>query len=231
MALHRFIAQFFKSRAYEDLLHNAEAFLRVSRRGRLLTDGGVVTKSSSSVVALNSADPNGIKTSFATSTSAVTLRSEDYDGAEVSGGELEVPRDVTITLASNAGSYNTDPIKISGVDAQGEAVQETVTPSGTDGGETLTSAHLYLGKVQVEIPGQQDTNGAFEIGVGTAVAINPPCDVLFVATAGTMVVGLTDDFGHTITLGTTENLSTLPYSVKSVHSITDAAGIRPVYFG
>lgn len=232
MALHRFIAQFLNPRLVEDLTHNREGFLRLSRRGRVLTDGGVITKSAEADVSLNSADPDGVKTSFATSTLAVTLRPEDYDGVVVSGsGKLNSARNITITLASNAGSYNTDPIKISGFDAQGQRVQETVTPSTEDGNETLTSIHMYVGDVLIEIPAQQDTNGAFEIGVGVAVSINPPCDALFIGTAGTVVVQLADDFGHTMSLVTGSNNETIPYSIKSVNSITDAGGIRPLYFG
>lgn len=228
MPLERFVAQRRANRGVEDIKEGESALLAIDEQGRALINGAI-RKSSPNLVALNSADPDGIKTSFATSTSEVTLRAADYDGDEVSSGLLQVARNVTLTLAANAGSYNTDPILIFGVDAQGRSVSETVTPSSEDGGETLSSVNVFVGEVTIKIPAQQDTSGAFEVGVGTAVSINPPCDSLFVATAGTMVVALVDDFDHTMTIGSSENNFTIPYAVKSVHGITDADGIRPVY--
>lgn len=202
--------------------------LSIDEQGRLLING-TIRSSAPALVALNSADPNGIKTSFSTVTATRTvLRAADYDGAEVSSGLLETARNVTITLSNTVGAFSTDPIKVSGLDAQGIPRAELLTPSSADGNETLATVNLFVGEVTIEIPAQADTDGSFQIGVGTAVAINPPSDGLFVETAGTMVVALADD-EHTITVGTPENNFTLPYAVKSVHSITTAAGIRPVY--
>lgn len=229
MSLQRFVAKRRDLRDAPEVKIGEPTLLATDEQGRLLVNGGA-RKSASSDIALNSADPDGILTSVATSTVETTFRPEDYDGAVVVSGQLDTPRNVTITLGANVGSYSTDPIKVSGLDAQGETVVEQLTPSSADGGETLETATLFLGAVTVVVPAQQDGSGTIEIGVGIAVSIDPPCDALFVATAGSMVVELVDDFGHTMTLGTPENFRTLPYAVKSIHSIDTADGIRPVYY-
>lgn len=146
-------------------------------------------------------DPNGIKASVATVASAQVYDADDFDGeaVAVSGTKwARLPRTITITRASNVGSYTTDDIVITGT-WRGTAVTETYTPADADGGDSFRGSQPFDTPPTVSIPAQVNTGGAFEIGVGDICS--PPEETFHAVTLradGQLNVyypgGLTDSF-------------------------------------
>lgn len=110
-------------------------------------------------------DADGIKTSFATVTSVVALAASDLNGAQIAtGGVLDLPRTVSITLGNNAGAYTpTTPIVVTGRRG-GSVVTASFAPTTADGNEVLHSTQLFDVITAVDIPAQADTDGSFTIG-------------------------------------------------------------------
>lgn len=135
---------------------------------------------------------NGVITSFATSASPVTKLPADMTGAAMVSGTgrfAKQPRSLTITLASSAGSYTTNPIVITG-QRDGTNVTESLTPSGTDGNETLRGTQIFSKITSIAFPAQGDANGHFTVGVQD-IGRNNPHDTftgIELAAAGTLNV-------------------------------------------
>lgn len=114
-------------------------------------------------------DPDGVKTSFSTSASPVSLDASDYDGALVAlTGTVwlkGLPRTVTISRTLFAGAYTTDPIVLTGF-WNGSQVTESLTPADTDGGDVIRGTQLWDRLPTIAIPAQANTSGAFTIGAG-----------------------------------------------------------------
>lgn len=107
----------------------------------------------------------GIKTSFATSTSASLLTVADFNGTGHTAGVLDLPRTITITLSNTAGAFNaTDAILVAGWRG-GFAVVESFLPATTAGNATLHGAQAFDTVISIAIPAQGSTGGAFTIGV------------------------------------------------------------------
>lgn len=119
------------------------------------------------VVDADLADPDGIKTSFASLTSSHTYTGAALNGA-LSGAEFSPPRVPTITLASSTGAYSTTAIVVNGTDKDGNAVSVSLTPTSANGGETLTGRgwERLAAIASVDFPAQASTAGSFTIGVG-----------------------------------------------------------------
>lgn len=110
---------------------------------------------------------NGIKTSFATSTSPQSLGAADYNGAAVANAGTnwaKLPRQVTISRSSSAASYTTTDIVLTGK-VNGESVTENLTPANANGGDTLASSYVWDLPPAIAIPAQANASGAFTIGV------------------------------------------------------------------
>lgn len=137
----------------------------------------------SSGVPINSARPvtfasaelavaNAIKTSFATSTSVVTLVPADLNGSGVSsstGHIARLPRSITITRSNNVGQFSTGAIVITGRYG-GKDVTETLTPGNANGNDTLRGTQAFDQILSIAIPAQGGTGGTFTIGVQDIVA-------------------------------------------------------------
>lgn len=108
---------------------------------------------------------NGIAT-VATTTGTQALTTANFTGSEIlTGGVLDLPRAVTVTLSSHAGSYTTNPIVITGT-RSGKTVTQSLTPSGANGNETLRGTQAFDKLTGIAIPAQNDALGQFSFGVG-----------------------------------------------------------------
>ncbi len=132
------------------------------------------SKSSHSFAVAELFDVDGIKTAFATSTSASQVLPAAMTGAAMVSGTgrfaKSVARTVTLTLAAQVGAYATDPITLT-YKRNGTTYTAAVTPPDADGGVTLrfadASGRIVLADelVSVDFPEQDDTDGSFQLGV------------------------------------------------------------------
>jgi hypothetical protein len=167
---------------------------------------GIPNNSASMTVTVASGamtDADGIKTSFATSTSAVVLTFADWNGAAISAvdGRITVPgkglgRTVTITRSNNTDQFSVAPFTIEGV--RGGSVRSvTLTPANNDGNDILQTEEGFDYVTRILIPIQGGTGGTFTIGVQDICApagarfgegFGSPTDALPIATAQVGVV-------------------------------------------
>ena len=116
------------------------------------------------VLASDLGDPDGLKTSFVTSASAVDVTS--FDGALASAA-LKTARPVTITTAAAVGAYNTtDAIAVTGTLGNGLSHTESVYLTEADGGETVKTIFPFATVTEVALPAMPTTGGALTIGYG-----------------------------------------------------------------
>jgi len=110
-------------------------------------------------------DPDGIKTSFATSTSTVALTTADWNGAVVAtGGILDLPRQVTITRSNNAGQFSVSPIVVTYLRG-GVQVVDSIVPGNVNGNDILRTTQPVDVLQSIALPAQGGTGGTFMIGV------------------------------------------------------------------
>jgi hypothetical protein len=147
-------------------------------------------------------DPDGIKTSFATSTSAVVLTFADWNGVAISAvdGRITVPgkglgRTVTITRSNNANQFSVVPFTIEGVRG-GRPLSVSLTPANINGNDILQTEESFDYVTRILIPIQGGTGGTFTIGVQDICA---PAGARFsgveVAAAGTLYMQYGEGFG------------------------------------
>jgi len=136
----------------------------------------------------------GVLTSVATLTTAQSLTDGDLDGGSVlSGGILDLPRSLTVTLSNTTGAFTTDPIVVTGRRG-GVVTSANFTPSDADGNETLANAQAFDMISTVDIPAQVLTTATVQVGVRDICA---PAKSRFsgieLAAAGTLNVQYSDD--------------------------------------
>lgn len=149
-------------------------------------------------------DTDGIKTSFATSTSPVVLTSADWNGAAVlAGGFLDLPRSVTMTFSNNAGQFTANPITITGKRG-GLEVTDTVTITA-NGNTTARPTQIFDQVTSISLPAMGGTGGTITIGVQDICA-----------PAGTTFTGVEVQAATTLNLG---------YGSDDVATQTDAIPI------
>lgn len=115
------------------------------------------------VIDSDRADPDGLKTSFATSTGAVTITS--FDGA-LAAQTLRTGRPITITTTAAAGAYSTAVIRVTGTLDSGLSHTEMVYLTDADGGETIGTLFPFTTPTSVVLPAMLSTGGAIIIGYG-----------------------------------------------------------------
>ncbi len=115
-------------------------------------------------------DTDGVKTSFATSTSPVVLTAADFNGAQIlAGGRFDLPRSITINRSNNANQFSVAPIVVVGTYG-GVVVTESLTPANDDGNDTLRPVSAFDHLTSISIPAQAGTGGSFTIGVDYVAA-------------------------------------------------------------
>lgn len=131
-------------------------------------------------------DADAIKTSIATSASAQLYDDADLNGA-IGGATLDgFPQQVSATLASNAGSYSTNPITVTGTDVKGNEQTDTLTPTDTDGGYVIRTTKAFKSVTSIAVPAQANTGGAFTFGYSHVCPQPPARRIRCGATAGTI---------------------------------------------
>lgn len=121
------------------------------------------------------ADPNGIKTSFASSASIQSFTAADLDGV-VGAGAMTPPRNITITTSAHADIDAVDVVITGKVrDTDGKLVDQTDTITLTDGGNTTDVGTQAFESVEtITIPAQSGVGGAIEIGFGDVIGLSKP---------------------------------------------------------
>lgn len=139
------------------------------------------------------ASTNAIVTSHATSASPLTLSGAGLNGSIGAALNL-LPRTVTITTTSHAGSYvDGSHVVVTGTDLNGATVSETLAIVGTDGGQTLVGVQGFISFTSIAMDAQADTSGAFTVGVRDVVFTGGPRPATIrVATTGNIKLGYAD---------------------------------------
>ena len=171
-------------------------------------------------------DVDGVKQSIATATSA-----QEYTGVALNGAYLQsntslnLPRRVTLTSSSSAGSYNTtDPHVVTGTRA-GAVVTENLTLTDGDGNETIRGTQIFDTITSLGTPEHNDTNGALSWGVGDVCAHQGMGIALKPHASGYLHVEYSDSSNDDIpvTSGVYENIAaTAVLSDQTLTNPTDA---------
>jgi hypothetical protein len=123
------------------------------------------------------ADQDGIVASFVAPAVETTLSGTDLDGA-VGGTVMDPPRNVTIYGAAAGGeALEEKDIVVTGVNADGQTVSETITAAARAATENGTDAGAVAFKQVVSILVPADASGSpgdYEIGFGTVMGLKAP---------------------------------------------------------
>lgn len=162
---------------------------------------------------------DGIKQSFATSTSPVVLTADNWDGDHVlPGGFLDLPRSITLSFSNDFGQFSTDPIVIAGFRG-GQAVSLEVTTTA-NGNETLRPEHLFDQVTSISLPAMGGTAGEITIGVQD---IGAPAGCTFTGiellAAGNLCIGFGSDAQVTVA-------DTIPITSASTERVRPIAAKR-----
>lgn len=147
-------------------------------------------------------DVDAIKTAIATSTSAQVYSGVALNGAAASGGTAtaRLPQAFCAKLSSAAGQYVTEAIVATGTDENGAAATASVTPTTTDGNETIISTAGLVTATSIAVPAQTGTGGQFEFGFSDLVfGASWPCVQVMIGADGNIVVTFEDETAETIT--------------------------------
>lgn len=114
------------------------------------------------------ADPNGIKTSIASSDAIQTYTGAALNGV-VGAGTMSPPRNITITTTTHADIDAVDVV-ITGLDINGDTQTDTITL--TDGGNATDVGTMAFASVSsIVVPAQSGTGGALEFGFGDVIGL------------------------------------------------------------
>lgn len=98
------------------------------------------------------------------------------DGTLSIAAQPDCPRNITIAL-TDADNSVTGTITVTGKDAQGRTVVETMSPLGTGAGKTLTGTKIFASVTSVVISGSAGATTDDEVIVGVGVKIGLPMDI------------------------------------------------------
>lgn len=112
-------------------------------------------------IAADDRDLDGLKTSTATSTSAVTVTS--FDGA-LASTTMRAQRSVAITAAPAVGAYSTEPIVVTGYDNRDRLFSAKTAFTSANGGETVVTGLRFARVTSVAFPEMLLNTGAYTIG-------------------------------------------------------------------
>lgn len=105
-------------------------------------------------------DLDALKTSFATSTGAVTIST--FNGV-MAGQTMAPPRPICFTATAAVGAYSTNPIVVTGVDKNG-TFQDTASFATANGGATVTTIFPFASPTSIALPAMLLTSGSLQIG-------------------------------------------------------------------
>lgn len=170
------------------------------------------------------ADTDAIKTSIASAASIQTYITAALNGV-YGVAVFPLPHLVTVTNTSSVGSYVAAAITISGEDADGNTITDTLTLTTANGNETITSVRAFAKVTSIVVPAQVNTSGAFQFGVGDIV-LPYPVRVIRAGSANALKVGYDDGSTDTVTLLAGERHTAL---VKRIYSSETTALPITVY--
>ncbi|MFA4944457.1 MAG: hypothetical protein WC789_07125 [Lentisphaeria bacterium] len=98
------------------------------------------------------------------------------DGALVLAAQPDVPRNVTIAL-TDADNSCTGLITVTGVDHQGRAVVETMSPDGAGGGKALVGTKIFARVTSVVISGAAGFAPGDQVSCGFGLKFGIPFDL------------------------------------------------------
>lgn len=133
-----------------------------------MTTTNCVARRSVTFASAELADVDGLLGATASDDAPVELGPADFSGAAVNDGGaswVKLPRTITVSRSSSAGSYSTDPIVLTGRRG-GATVTEELTPADADGDDVLRGSQLFDAPPTIAIPAQVDASGSFQFGVG-----------------------------------------------------------------
>lgn len=148
-------------------------------------------------------DDDAIKTSIATVAAAITYAGAGLNGA-VGVAEMNPEKHISVTTASNAGSYALLPITITGTNYLDQIITDTITPTLADGNETLQTSKPFKKVTSIAIPAQNDTGGHFKFGV-LDMGFRPAARWFEPGKATTGAYKLFTGRGHAVTLNLAPN--------------------------
>jgi hypothetical protein len=123
------------------------------------------------------ADVDAIKTSFATLAAAYTYSGTDLNGV-VGAGEMDFARNITVTGTAGAlEALEAKTMTFTGVDRDGQVLQENLAISARLGGTSGTDVgiHSFHRISSIYIPGDASgTPGSYEIGFGVKFGLSRP---------------------------------------------------------
>lgn len=160
------------------------------------------------------ADPNGIKTSFATANTAQAFTAEDsdFDGAEAAQ-EMVPPRTLSITSTANAHVTAVDVVirgRLRLADGSLVAVEDTISLTGGGGATDVSATPVPFSFVdEVDIPAQGGAAGSLEIGTTTTMG----CSRRALSRAGLLVPVQQIAIGVVVTTGTFVNNAASPVTL------------------
>lgn len=188
-------------------------------------------------VTVNALDVDGVKTAAATPVAAVVYSAANLNGAVMSGvtGQFAggLPRAVSVTTTVNAGTYVVaTPIIVTGVEWRtGKSVQQTLTLTLANGGETINGSVMFSDAfpITVSVPAQVDAGGTFAFGVTIATAIRPPAHALHIRTAGILFARLSRQPHTVLPQQLVGAEGDNPYEVAEIQVGTTATGLVALY--
>jgi len=111
-------------------------------------------------VAADDAIPEGLKTSFGTSTSPLTIT--NFNGSQLA---IAPQRSAMVSTTVAPGAYNTsEPIVWTGLDERRDTVIQRVYLTNPNGGETIPTVLRFKSIVRVDIPAMLLITGAIKLG-------------------------------------------------------------------
>jgi hypothetical protein len=167
---------------------------------------------------------NAIVTSRATVTTADDVTGVALNGA-VGAGTMTPARTISVTTTSSASTYTiAAPIVVTGTDATGAVITDTLQLTAVGGGETITGVKAFATVTDIAIPAMSTTSGHFTFG--TKDYYPRQYRKMRVGTSGTLHLGYADGSSDTFTPASGEYVSVIP---QRIFADSTAAAVTFMY--
>jgi hypothetical protein len=160
------------------------------------------------------ADVDAIKTAIATVAATATYTGAGLNGA-IGAAAFGITQTFTVKTRSNAGAYHiVDPIVVTGTNARGETITDSLYLTAENGNETIEGTIAFISITSIAVPAQHDTSGQFEFGVGDILFVSPAREIRAGA-AGNIKIGFQDGGTDTQPVLAAERIPSLIFRVYS----------------
>lgn len=155
-------------------------------------DTARATQTYASVIAVT----NAIKTSIATAVAPVVYSGGNLNGT-IGAAVQAVTQLISVTTTTHAATYNiASPIVITGTNAKGATITDSLLLTLANGNETIFSTVAFASVTSIAVPAQADVLGTFVFGVGDIVLVDAIREIRGGA-AGNIKVGYQGGFTDT----------------------------------